>query len=58
MHRDCAIRPGIFELMAAIARKYYFDAQSARSFSEAARLIAKLARENEKTTHSSPLRLL
>src|SRR5260370_18462104 len=51
MHRNRAVRPGILELMAAIARKYNFDTQGARSFSEAARLIAKLARENEKTAH-------
>jgi hypothetical protein len=58
MHRNRAVRPGIFELMAAIARKYNFDTQSSRSFSEATRLIAKLACENEKTAHSSPSRLL
>jgi hypothetical protein len=51
MYRNGAVRPGIFELMTAVARKYYFNTQSARSFSEAARLIAKLARENEKTAH-------
>jgi hypothetical protein len=37
--------------MAAIAREYNFDTHRARSFSEAARLIAKLARENEKAAH-------
>jgi len=58
MHRNRAVRPGIFELMAAVARKYNLDTHRARSFSETARLIAKLARENEKTAHSSPLGLL
>ncbi len=51
VQRNRAVRPRIFELMAAVARKDNFNTQRTRSFGEAARLVAELAGENEETTH-------
>jgi len=45
VQRNRAVRPRIFELMAAVARKDDFNTQRARSFGEAARLVAELAGE-------------
>ena len=47
MQRDRAVGPRIVELMAAVAADHDFDAQPPRGFSEAARLVAQLAGQEQ-----------
>ena len=45
--RNRAVRPRIFELVAAVAGKHDIDAQRLRGFRETARLVTKLAGKNQ-----------
>ena len=45
--RDRAVRPRVFELVAAVARKHDIHAQRFRGFREAARLVTQFTRENQ-----------
>ena len=46
-NRNRAVRPRVFELVAAVARKHDFDAQRFRGFREAARLVTQFTCENQ-----------
>ena len=46
-HGNCAIRPRIVELVAAVTCENNFNADRARSLCEAARLVAQFAGENK-----------